>query len=152
MIFNCRIWSTKIREFLGVSELSFGKLWQSLIFSQLHPLFEHLPVENMVFKNQQQYYNAINKSSEATDCCFFMEFMLEEILVTLQEKQNESPIDTVNDTVKLIIDNPKITFDELAFRLKKSRRTISRIIKKLQEEGKIIRKGSDKNGVWEILQ
>ncbi len=30
-----------------------GRLWQSLILSQLHPLFAHLPVENMVFSNQQ---------------------------------------------------------------------------------------------------
>lgn len=133
-----------------------GRLWQSLILSQLHPIFEHLPVENMVFKNQQQYYDAINTSSQATDCGVFIEFMLEEILATLQQNQNKALFDTVNDTVndtvKLIIDNPKITFDELALRLKKSRRTISRIMKKLQEEGKITRKGSDKNGFWEVIQ
>lgn len=82
--------------------------------------------------------------------------MLEEILATLQQNQNKTPFDTVNDTVndtvKLLADNPKITFDELALRLKKSRRTVSRIIKKLQKEGKITRKGSDKNGFWEVLQ
>jgi len=30
-----------------------GRLWQSLILGKLHPLFEHLPVENMVYANQQ---------------------------------------------------------------------------------------------------
>ena len=26
-----------------------GRLWQSLILTKLHPLFQHLPVENMVY-------------------------------------------------------------------------------------------------------
>jgi Fic family protein len=31
-----------------------GRLWQSLILGKLHPMFEHLPVENMVYANQQE--------------------------------------------------------------------------------------------------
>ncbi|MBQ7683125.1 MAG: Fic family protein, partial [Bacteroidaceae bacterium] len=30
-----------------------GRLWQSLILGKLSPVFEHLPVENMVYANQQ---------------------------------------------------------------------------------------------------
>ena len=44
-----------------------GRLWQSLILGKLHPLFEHLPVENMVFSNQQAYYDAITASTQAAD-------------------------------------------------------------------------------------
>ena len=40
-----------------------GRLWQSLILTKLHPLFQHLPVENMVYANQQAYYDAIAESS-----------------------------------------------------------------------------------------
>ena len=40
-----------------------GRLWQSLILGRLNPLFEHLPVENMVYANQQEYYNAIAAST-----------------------------------------------------------------------------------------
>ena len=29
-----------------------GRLWQSLILGRLNPIFEHLPVENMVYANQ----------------------------------------------------------------------------------------------------
>ena len=43
-----------------------GRLWQSLILGKLHPLFEHLPVENMVFSNQQAYYDAITASKHAS--------------------------------------------------------------------------------------
>ena len=61
-----------------------GRLWQSLILGKLHPLFEHLPVENMVFSNQQAYYDAITASSQAADSGVFIDFMLSEILATLK--------------------------------------------------------------------
>ena len=53
------------------------------VFSE-HPLFEHLPVENMVFSNQQAYYDAITASSQAADSGVFIDFMLSEILATLK--------------------------------------------------------------------
>ncbi|MEI6554273.1 MAG: Fic family protein [Paludibacter sp.] len=250
-----------------------GRLWQSLILSKLHPIFEHLPVESIIFQNQQQYYDAISRSTRTSDSAHFIEFMLEEILTTLRNRQgialksenndtvsdtvsinpepqshqkpndtvntnsysvdnkvisgnnndtvNEKTDDTVNiiasdtennttndtvlfntndtvteiskttnlgdneevekevvsiinndtvsdtvsevvnfdekqsndtvsDTVNHIKSNPKITLDELALRLNKSRRTVTRTIKKLQEEGIISRNGSDKTGYWEV--
>ncbi len=135
-----------------------GRLWQSLILSKLHPIFEYLPVENMVFQNQQKYYDVIAQSTNAADCGLFIEFMLNEILSTLKKRQGE-PLrkdtrDTVNDTVNGIVNlikaDPKITLDELARRLNKSRRTITRNIKKLQDEGIISRTGSDKTGYWQV--
>ena len=117
-----------------------------------------MPVENIVFQNQHQYYEAISRSTKETDCIAFIEFMLEEILATLKKRQgdplgnknNGTVKDTVNGTVNFIKANPKITLDELALKLNKSRRTISRMIKKLQEEGIISRIGSDKTGYWEV--
>lgn len=64
-----------------------GRLWQSLILSQLHPLFAHLPVENMVFSNQQAYYDAISASTAQGESTPFIEFMLGEILATLSRNQ-----------------------------------------------------------------
>jgi len=131
-----------------------GRLWQSLILSKLHPIFEYLPVENMIFQNQQQYYDAIAQSTKAADCGCFIEYMLNEIYTTLQKREGieleKDTIGTANDTVKLIKANPKITFDELAMKLNKSRRTVTRIIKKLQDEGIISRIGSDKAGYWQV--
>ena len=62
-----------------------GRLWQSLILGKLHPVFEHLPVENMVFANQQAYYNAINRSTDAVNSGIFIDFMLQEIYETLKK-------------------------------------------------------------------
>ena len=61
-----------------------GRLWQSLILGKLHPLFLQLPVENIVYANQQEYYDAINTSTECGECSPFIEFMLEKILETLK--------------------------------------------------------------------
>lgn len=41
-----------------------GRLWQSLILGKLHPLFEHPPVKNMLYSNQQGYYDGITRSSD----------------------------------------------------------------------------------------
>ena len=62
-----------------------GRLWQSLILGRLHPLFEYLPVENMVYANQEAYYNPIQASTAAADSGPFIDFMLQEILNTLKE-------------------------------------------------------------------
>ncbi len=67
-----------------------GRLWQSLILTQLHPLFAHLPVENMVYSNQQAYYDAITASTAVGESTPFIEFMLGEILATLTRGESES--------------------------------------------------------------
>ena len=59
-----------------------GRLWQSLILAQLHPVFQYLPVESMVHDKQQEYYEAINASTANTNSGIFIDFMLNEILQT----------------------------------------------------------------------
>jgi Fic family protein len=56
-----------------------GRLWQTLILSKWNPLFADIPVESMVYANQQKYYDALNKSNDLADCTPFIEFMLENI-------------------------------------------------------------------------
>ncbi len=87
-----------------------GRLWQSLILGRLHPLFEHLPVENMVFARQQDYYNAISESTRLSDSGPFIDFMLEEILNTLRQHQGEE-LATANPDVG-INDNFELRFCE----------------------------------------
>lgn len=63
----------------------------------------------------------------------------------------KSQDDTVNDTVfSLIKQDPKITGTEISECLKISLSTVRRRIKKLKEQGKIERLGSDKTGHWKI--
>ena len=142
-----------------------GRLWQSLILKELHSVFAHLPVENMVFANQQGYYEAINNSSANADSGIFIDFMLEEVFNTLRRRQG-NPIPSgisehvgvnvgVNVGVKTeIINNlkndPTLSAKELAVLLNKTTRTIERNIKELREQGLLKREGSDKTGIWKI--
>lgn len=73
-----------------------GRLWQTLILSQWNPLFAQLPVESMVYEHQNDYYQAIRKSTQQTESAPFIEFMLTAILNTI--KENISPQDTPHVT------------------------------------------------------
>lgn len=85
-----------------------GRLWQSLILGQLHPIFEHLPVENMVFANQQAYYDAINQSTDAVNSGIFIDFMLQEIYETLKKRQGDAIIPTKDVGTNIGINEAKV--------------------------------------------
>lgn len=156
-----------------------GRLWQSLILGRLHPLFEHLPVENIVYSNQQEYYDAIAASTKAANSSPFIEFMLGEILKTLKEHQGEElEIDTslsprerqfgalfgnefgtkfgvkfgINDKQLLLLlnSNPAFTAADIAERLGMTKRGVEKLIKKFRDLGVLSRHGSTKNGLWII--
>jgi len=64
-----------------------GRLWQSLLLYQWNPLFQDLPVESMIFARQQDYYRALNQSTQSADAAPFLEFMLQVIQSTLDSPQ-----------------------------------------------------------------
>ena len=61
-----------------------GRLWQSLILSKWNSLFEWLPIESVIYNHQQGYYDALSKSNRENDATYFIEFMLQAILQTLE--------------------------------------------------------------------
>ncbi len=150
-----------------------GRMWQSLILGQLHPIFEHLPIESLVNHNQQMYYNAIALSSQKVDCSPFIDFMLGEILNTLKKYQG-TPIDNElpnklpknfpnklkiihpsfnNLTWKVlecIIENPYTTSKEIGLSLNISDRTARSHISILKNANIITRIGGNKGGHWEV--
>jgi len=157
-----------------------GRLWQSLILGRLHPLFEHLPVENMVYANQQKYYDAIAASSQIGQSGPFIEFMLGEILKALNEHLSDIPLSTVDNQTQtnkefsikfgeefgikfgikfgindkklllLLHSNPSLTGLEIAERIGISQRGVEKQMKRLKELGVISRQGGKKNGLWVI--
>ena len=155
-----------------------GRLWQSLILGKLHPLFEHLPVENMVYSNQQQYYDAITASTNAGQSGPFIDFMLNEIYKTLKAHQgeeltinNNNPIEKefgikfgeefgikygikfgINEKTLLLMlnSNPSSTAADVAEKIGISLRGAEKMIKRLKDAGVISREGSRKNGFWII--
>ncbi len=156
-----------------------GRLWQSLILGKLHPLFEHLPVENMVYANQQAYYDAIGESSKQGQSGPFIDFMLSEIFKTLKAHQGEPLPNKVQEEVpnkvpnkipnKLrnmypelsdatwdvymqIKANPYGSAGEIGVVLDISDRMVRKHIAMLREAMLIERVGGNKTGYWKIIK
>ena len=137
-----------------------GRLWQSLILGRLNPIFEHLPVENMVYSNQQAYYHAINRSSGLGDSGPFIDFMLEEILNALVGHQGKSNAD-IADEKGLNFQQQRVlgylradrhtTAAKIAADLNMSARQIERMLADMKAKGIIRRIGANRNGYWEIV-
>lgn len=147
---------------------------------RLNPLFAHLPFENMVYSNQEAYYDAISASTAKGDSGPFIDFMFGEILNTLKSHQGtelsnyspkESSLDKLfgttfgkefgvkfgikfGDNEKHLLlslnSNPGMTAQELADNLGITKRAVEKQIKKLRDLNVLIRQGSTKNGLWVI--
>ncbi len=138
-----------------------GRLWQSLILGKWNPVFEFLPVENMVHANQQAYYDAIAKSTVQGECSPFIEFMLGEILNSLKSHHEQHDGVGINVGIKLSETERKLialiradkyaTAKDMAGRLSISPRQAERAIAALKNKGVLRRVGSNKSGTWEIL-
>ena len=137
-----------------------GRLWQSLILGRLNPIFEHLPVENMVYSNQQAYYHAINRSSDLGDSGPFIDFMLEEILNALVGHQGKSNADIADEkglnyqqlrVLGYLRADRHTTAAKIATVLDMSARQIERILADMKAKGILRRIGANRNGYWEIV-
>lgn len=53
-----------------------GRLWHSLILRRWRPVFAWMPVETLVHRNQQAYYDALMEAGQAGESTVFIEFML----------------------------------------------------------------------------
>ncbi len=137
-----------------------GRLWQSLILGRLNSIFEHLPVENMVYSNQQAYYYAINRSSDLGDSGPFIDFMLEEILDALVVHQGKSNADIADEkglnyqqlrVLGYLRADRHTTAAKIAVDLNMSARQIERMLADMKAKGIIRRIGANRNGYWEIV-
>jgi len=137
-----------------------GRLWQSLILGRLNPIFEHLPVENMVYSNQQAYYQAINRSSDLGDSGPFIDFMLEMILDALIDHQGKSNAEIADEkglnyqhqrVLGYLRADRHISAARIAADLDMSPRQIERMLADLKAKGIIRRIGANRNGYWEIV-
>jgi Fic family protein len=145
-----------------------GRLWQTLILSQWHPLFLSLPLESVIKDNQQQYYQALEQADQQVESTPFVHFMLTVIAQTLSQSMAQNapvnapanaPVKRVPDVsglktpeaiVALLAAKPEFTRQQLGDTMGKDIRTIGRALAKLQQAGKIKRVGSDKTGHWEV--
>ena len=141
-----------------------GRLWQSLILGRWNPAFAHLPVENMVYSNQQAYYDAIAQSTKRGESGPFIEFMLGEILDTVRKHKGEPIIKDENVGVnigvnvgvnerkilEMIAENGNVTAKQMSDAIGISQRQVERLLASLKKKQIIVREGADKNGYWKL--
>ncbi len=53
-----------------------GRLWQTVILMQEHPVFENLPFETLINQTQEEYYKALEISDKNGNSTAFIEYML----------------------------------------------------------------------------
>jgi len=62
-----------------------GRLWQTIILMQENPVFEFLPIETQIRKNQQAYYDTLSVADKEGISTKFVEYMLSIISDSLEE-------------------------------------------------------------------
>lgn len=67
-----------------------GRLFQTCLLAKEEELFYYLPVESIIKKNQQDYYDAISRSNQEGASTVFIEFMLDAIIETMKETLKQS--------------------------------------------------------------
>lgn len=141
-----------------------GRLWQTLILSQWHPLFLSLPLESMIKDHQEQYYQALEQADTQGESTTFIHFMLSTISKTLAQAltqnapvsalvnapANIASLKTPEAILLLLQHNPQLTRQQLADAIGKDLRTIGRAISKLQQTNQLKRIGPDKTGHWQV--
>ena len=135
-----------------------------MIFHSPNAALIPTPVENMVYANQQAYYDAIAESSRRGNSGPFIDFMLGEILRTLKSHQGEALDVGINvginvgtnvgenerKILSIIAHTPQATAREMAGILGITLRQCERILASLKQKELIARVGANKGGHWKI--
>jgi len=85
-----------------------GRFWQTLILKNYSPIFEFIPIETLIKERQQEYYNALSRSDKQGHSTCFIAFMLQIILLALEETLASQNINlTSTDRIELFKSNIK---------------------------------------------
>jgi len=62
-----------------------GRLWQTLILMRKYPVFEYIPFETLISKDQEKYYKALSESDKSGKSTKFIEYMLNVIDTSISD-------------------------------------------------------------------
>jgi Fic family protein len=116
-----------------------GRLWQSLILSRWNSRFAHIPVESLVYEHQQEYYQALQKSTDQSDSAPFIEFMLQMILNAASGAQSRAQTGAQSDELLTALGTKPLSANELVelLNLRSKTGSFKRSIKYLLAAGNI---------------
>jgi Fic family protein len=129
-----------------------GRLWQTLILMEEYPVFEFLPFETLISKNQTAYYNSLSVSDKEGKSTKFIEYMLNIIDQSLSELlENTTKKLSDENRIQIFIENFAEEFsrkDYLNYFKDLSSATASRDLKKAVEMGIISKNGDKKTTIY----
>lgn len=119
-----------------------GRLWHTRLLMDENPIFEFIPIEDFIRKNQQDYYKTLAISDKAGNSTAFIEFMLAIIKSALKETVDETRLPSIDFEKRSdnALSNLKGWFDRKDYmKLNKgiSSATASRDLKRLLEADKL---------------
>ena len=130
-----------------------GRLWQTLILLQDYPIFEFLPFETLISKNQSAYYTALSRSDKAGNSTIFIEYMLKIIDHSLNDLlQNSTKRLSYIERMQLFLETIDHDFsrkDYIAFFKNISSATASRDLKYAVEKSLIKKYGDKKTSIYQ---
>lgn len=130
-----------------------GRLWQTLILMQDYPIFEFLPFESLISKNQVEYYKALSQSDKQGKSTKFIEYMLNIIDSSLSELlESTTKKLSQDDRINIFIENNEVEFtrkDYMNYYKDISSATASRDLKKAVENNLILKKGDKKTTTYQ---
>ena len=141
-----------------------GRLWQSLILQKWKDIFAWIPVETLVYENQNEYYKVLQQADCDGNSTKFVEFMLGMIGNALKEISETggggnvvinvglNVVTNEEKIVALLKQDGNMSANMLSISVGITQRQAQRILAKLKNEGKIIRHGANKNGYWEVVE
>ena len=78
-----------------------ARFWQNAILSKYDKIFEVVTIENMIEKNQQEYYDAIAKAHVDGESTVFVEFMLNIINDTLASLEKVAKLVKTEESINV---------------------------------------------------
>ena len=83
-----------------------GRLWQTMILAAWKPIFAWIPIESIVKKKQQEYYEAIRLSTSSGSSDLFIIFMLNAILEAVDDivRDTRQHINHLSDRVRKLLE------------------------------------------------
>jgi len=129
-----------------------GRLWQTLILMEEYSVFEYLPFETLISKNQTEYYNSLSISDKEGKSTKFIEYMLNIIDQSLSELL-ENSIKKLSDENRIeifieIVEEEFTRKDYLIYFKNLSTATASRDLRKAVENGIIVKQGDKKTTTY----
>lgn len=146
-----------------------GRLWQSVILYNYNKLFELIPIETLVYENQQRYYDVIEFSRKENSSTQFIEFMLNMILKTIDSFEfniikvsnnkikdnylnllNKTEITIINQIINKFNSNEFFTLKEVKEIINKNEANLRKYFRNLEKHCIIITEGKNKGRKYKI--